>query len=57
MKSNQTEVDVHDENLDAHKQGDCQNLNAAMRGVAKALYRISEDVEIIGFADGYKGHL
>lgn len=35
--------------------GDCQSLNATMRGVAKALYRISNDVEIIGFEDGYKG--
>lgn len=35
--------------------GDCQSLNAAMRGVAKALYDSSEDFEIIGFQDGYKG--
>lgn len=35
--------------------GDCQSLNATMRGVAKALYRISNDIEIIGFEDGYKG--
>lgn len=35
--------------------GDCQALNATMRGVAKALYRMFEDVEIIGFEDGYKG--
>ena len=35
--------------------GDCQSLNATMRGVAKALYRMFEDVEIIGFNEGYKG--
>ena len=36
--------------------GDCQSLNATMRGVAKGLYQIYQDeVEIIGFEDGYKG--
>lgn len=35
--------------------GDCQSLNAAMRGVAKALYSARKDVKIIGFEDGYKG--
>lgn len=36
--------------------GDCQALNATMRGVAKGLYNIYKDeVEIIGFEDGYKG--
>ncbi|NNJ33062.1 6-phosphofructokinase [Lacrimispora defluvii] len=35
--------------------GDCQSLNATMRGVAKALYRLFEDIEIVGFEDGYKG--
>lgn len=36
--------------------GDCQALNAAMRGVAKALYtKLGKDVEIIGFEQGYKG--
>ncbi|MEY8356986.1 ATP-dependent 6-phosphofructokinase [Lachnospiraceae bacterium 54-53] len=35
--------------------GDCQSLNATMRGVAKALYRMPDDVEIVGFEDGYKG--
>lgn len=35
--------------------GDCQSLNATMRGVAKALYRMYDDVEIVGFEDGYKG--
>ena len=36
--------------------GDCQSLNATMRGVAKSLYRLyRKDVEIIGFIDGYKG--
>lgn len=35
--------------------GDCQSLNATMRGVAKALYEKLDDVEIIGILDGYKG--
>ena len=35
--------------------GDCQALNAAMRGVVKALYENTNDIEIIGFEDGYKG--
>lgn len=35
--------------------GDCQALNAAMRGVVKALFENVKDVEIIGFEDGYKG--
>ena len=35
--------------------GDCQALNAAMRGVAKTLFHSSESVEIYGFLDGYRG--
>ena len=35
--------------------GDCQSLNASMRGVAKALYENLKEVEIIGFLEGYKG--
>ncbi len=35
--------------------GDCQALNAAMRGVVKTLSNSSEQVEIYGFIDGYKG--
>lgn len=35
--------------------GDCQSLNATMRGVAKALYNMFDDVEIVGFEEGYKG--
>ncbi len=35
--------------------GDCQALNPAMRGVAKALFNSGEDVEIYGFLDGYQG--
>lgn len=35
--------------------GDCQSLNASMRGVAKALYENLKDVEIVGFLEGYKG--
>ena len=32
--------------------GDCQALNAAMRGVVKTLYNSEEQVEIYGFKDG-----
>ena len=35
--------------------GDCQGLNATMRGVAKTLYNELEDVDIYGLSDGYKG--
>lgn len=35
--------------------GDCQALNAAMRGVAKALFNRQKDINIIGFENGYKG--
>lgn len=35
--------------------GDCQALNATMRGLAKTLYHNVKDVEIIGFKYGYKG--
>jgi len=35
--------------------GDCQALNAAMRGVVKCLAYSGEDVEIYGFLDGYRG--
>lgn len=35
--------------------GDCQSLNAAMRGVIKGLSTKTEDLEIYGFQDGYKG--
>lgn len=35
--------------------GDCQALNAAMRGVAKTLFNLSKDTVIYGFIDGYKG--
>lgn len=35
--------------------GDCQALNAAMRGVVKSLYNSGEEVEIYGFLNGYKG--
>ena len=35
--------------------GDCQALNAAMRGVAKTLFNCLEEVEIYGFLDGYRG--
>lgn len=35
--------------------GDCQALNAAMRGVAKSLFNQCSEVEIYGFTNGYKG--
>ena len=35
--------------------GDCQALNAAMRGVVKTLANSKEEVEIYGFIDGYRG--
>ena len=36
--------------------GDCQGLNAAIRGVAKALYEeFGDNVEIYGINDGYRG--
>ena len=35
--------------------GDCQALNATMRGVAKTLYNADPDTQIIGILEGYKG--
>ena len=35
--------------------GDCQALNATMRGVVKGLCNMYDDVEIYGFLEGYKG--
>ena len=35
--------------------GDCQSLNATMRGVAKTLYQTYDDTEIYGILEGYKG--
>ena len=35
--------------------GDCQALNAAMRGVVKTLANSKEEGEIYGFLDGYRG--
>lgn len=35
--------------------GDCQALNAAMRGVVKTMMNCSDDVEIYGFLEGYRG--
>ena len=35
--------------------GDCQALNAAMRGVVKTMAASEEEVEIYGFLDGYRG--
>ncbi len=35
--------------------GDCQALNAAMRGVVKGLSSNLDELEVYGFFDGYKG--
>jgi len=35
--------------------GDCQGLNAALRGVAKTLYSAIPDLELYGIQDGYRG--
>ena len=35
--------------------GDCQALNAAMRGVVKALSNKVDDLTIYGFLNGYQG--
>ena len=35
--------------------GDCQSLNATMRGVVKGLTQLEGNVEFYGFEDGYKG--
>ena len=35
--------------------GDCQGLNAAIRGVSKALCEQFDDIEIYGIQDGYRG--
>ena len=35
--------------------GDCQALNATMRGVVKALYNNLSEVEVYGFMNGYRG--
>ena len=35
--------------------GDCQGLNAAIRGVGKALLHSIDNVEIFGMRDGYRG--
>ena len=35
--------------------GDCQGLNAALRGVGKALYQSIDNLEIYGMLDGYRG--
>ena len=35
--------------------GDCQSLNATIRGVAKSMYQEYPDIEIYGILEGYKG--
>ena len=35
--------------------GDCQALNATMRGVVKGLANALDEMEVYGFEDGYKG--
>ncbi len=37
--------------------GDCQSLNATMRGLAKALYHNDRKLSIIGFTNGYYGFM
>ena len=32
--------------------GDCQALNAAMRGVVKTLFNSGEEIELYGFLEG-----
>ncbi len=35
--------------------GDCQALNATMRGIVKGVCNVYEEVELYGFEEGYKG--
>ena len=35
--------------------GDCQALNAAMRGVVKGLSENVDELEVYGFLNGYTG--
>lgn len=35
--------------------GDCQGLNAAIRGIGKSLFHHIDQLEIYGFYDGYRG--
>lgn len=35
--------------------GDCQGLNAVLRGVAKTLFSCIQDLELYGIVDGYRG--
>lgn len=35
--------------------GDCQGLNAAIRGVGKALFQKIDNLEVFGMYDGYRG--
>ncbi len=35
--------------------GDCQALNATMRGVVKGLFNNEKELEVYGFEEGYKG--
>ncbi len=35
--------------------GDCQGLNAAIRGIGKTLYEKLDNIEIYGMYDGYRG--
>ena len=35
--------------------GDCQALNAAMRGVVLSLFEKTQEIKIFGFEDGFKG--
>ena len=35
--------------------GDCQALNATMRGIVKGLSENVDELEVYGFINGYKG--
>ena len=35
--------------------GDCQALNATMRGIVKGVCNALDEVELYGFEEGYKG--
>ena len=37
--------------------GDCQALNATMRGVVKGLTHNVDELEVYGFMNGYKGQI
>ena len=46
---------AHEKNRYVNQRRRLPSLNATMRGVAKSLYKMFDDIEIVGFEDGYKG--